>query len=120
MPEHRDVSPGPYQSRWPGKDGGSEPGMLQQVVRSTVLTNGQELVCLLQEIQRLFHGEWTPAILVTLSDGPKRFKQIRDHVRSLDSRNDPEGRHRVTARLGSCQDLEGDDRQKPDRASAST
>jgi DNA-binding HxlR family transcriptional regulator len=57
--------------------------------------DGAEVFGVLQDVQRLFHGEWTAAILVVLSDGPKHYKQIRDHVRSLNLPDSWSGRPRV-------------------------
>lgn len=72
-----------------------KPGMLPQVALPKAATDSAEHLWALQNVQRLFHGEWTAAILVVLSDGPKHYKQIRDRIRSLVSSGDALERRRV-------------------------
>jgi DNA-binding HxlR family transcriptional regulator len=54
-----------------------------QVAWTKAATDKAENLRALQDAQRLFDGEWTSAILVVLSDGPKHYKQIRDRIHSL-------------------------------------
>jgi DNA-binding HxlR family transcriptional regulator len=74
---------------------GGQPGMPPQVTLPTAAKDSAEHLRALQNVQRLFHGEWTAAILVVLSDGPKHYKQIRDRIRSLVSTEKDLERRRV-------------------------
>ena len=48
----------------------------------------------LHDVAHLFNGEWTSAILLVLSDGPKHYTEIRDRIRSLATPDRWSGRHR--------------------------
>lgn len=76
------------QPRWSRQDAcscGGQPGMPPRVTLPRAATDSAEHLWAMQNVQRLFYGEWTVAILVALSDGPKHYKQIRDRIRSLTS-----------------------------------
>lgn len=60
-----------------------QSGPPRQPAWSKAATDKVENLRALRDAQRLFDGEWTSAILVVLSDGPKHYKQIRDRIRSL-------------------------------------
>lgn len=60
-----------------------QPDPQPRSTETKAATDKMENLRALQGAQRLFDGEWTSAILVVLSDGPKHYKQIRDRIRSL-------------------------------------
>lgn len=74
---------------------GSQSEMRPQATLPNAATGSVEHLWALRNVQRLFHGEWTTAILVVLSDGPKHYKQIRDQIRFLLSSEHDRERGRV-------------------------
>lgn len=72
-----------------------QPGKPPQMMLLKAATDSTEHLRAMQNVQRLFHGAWTTAVLVALSDGPKHYKEIRDRIRSLVASDEDLDRRRV-------------------------
>lgn len=84
----------PRWSRQPACTCEGQPRMTPQITPKPARGTAEHLWAL-QNVQRMFDGQWTSAILVALSDGPQHYKQIRDRIRALTAPHNNLGRRRV-------------------------